>query len=150
MTSYMRLTAIAALIAAPVAALMGGLLTGTSASALPLTAGAKEIAASVESQALTTQVQARRGVRAAPRVIRRPAFRAPRIYRPFVRRRAPVIIGISPFFYGPYPYDYDPYYYYGAPYDGDGAVAYCIRRFKSYDLRSRTYLGYDGFRHPCP
>jgi hypothetical protein len=29
-------------------------------------------------------------------------------------------------------------------------VAYCIRRFKSYDLATRTYLGYDGKRHPCP
>ncbi|MGY3622534.1 BA14K family protein [Bradyrhizobium sp. USDA 10063] len=28
--------------------------------------------------------------------------------------------------------------------------AYCSRRFKSYDPRSGTYLGYDGQRHPCP
>jgi hypothetical protein len=28
--------------------------------------------------------------------------------------------------------------------------AYCFRRFKSYDPRSGTYLGYDGNRHPCP
>lgn len=39
-----------------------------------------------------------------------------------------------------------PYYYY----DYDDAVAYCMRRFKSYDPRSGTYLGYDGYRHPCP
>ena len=47
-----------------------------------------------------------------------------------------------------------PYYYYGgdyfdAPFD-DSAVAYCMRRFKSYDPISGTYLGYDGYRHPCP
>jgi hypothetical protein len=30
------------------------------------------------------------------------------------------------------------------------AVEYCIRRFRSYDVRSGTYLGYDGFRHACP
>ena len=30
------------------------------------------------------------------------------------------------------------------------AVAYCMSRFKSYDPRSGTYLGYDGLRHPCP
>lgn len=30
------------------------------------------------------------------------------------------------------------------------AVAYCMRRFRSYDPRSGTYLGYDGLRHPCP
>jgi opacity protein-like surface antigen len=30
------------------------------------------------------------------------------------------------------------------------AVAYCSQRFRSYDPRSGTYLGYDGFRHRCP
>ena len=30
------------------------------------------------------------------------------------------------------------------------AVAYCMRRFRSYDPASGTYLGYDGLRHPCP
>jgi len=29
-------------------------------------------------------------------------------------------------------------------------VAYCARRFKSYDPGSSTYLGYDGLRHSCP
>ena len=29
-------------------------------------------------------------------------------------------------------------------------VAYCARRFKSYDPASGTYLGYDGLRHSCP
>lgn len=33
---------------------------------------------------------------------------------------------------------------------GSDAVAYCMQRFKSYDPRSGTYLGYDGLRHPCP
>lgn len=30
------------------------------------------------------------------------------------------------------------------------AVAYCAQRYRSYDRASGTYLGYDGFRHPCP
>lgn len=30
------------------------------------------------------------------------------------------------------------------------AVDYCMRRFRSYDPQSMTYLGYDGRRHPCP
>jgi len=30
------------------------------------------------------------------------------------------------------------------------AVAYCMNRYRSYDPRSGTYLGYDGLRHPCP
>jgi hypothetical protein len=29
-------------------------------------------------------------------------------------------------------------------------VEYCMRRFRSYDPRSGTYVGYDGQRHPCP
>jgi hypothetical protein len=43
-----------------------------------------------------------------------------------------------------------PYYYRrGYPY-GDDAVQYCLSRFRSYDPYSGTYLGYDGYRHPCP
>jgi hypothetical protein len=33
---------------------------------------------------------------------------------------------------------------------GNNAVAYCSRRFRSYDPASGTYLGYDGYRHSCP
>jgi hypothetical protein len=33
---------------------------------------------------------------------------------------------------------------------GGNAVAYCSSRFRSYDPASGTYLGYDGYRHPCP
>jgi BA14K-like protein len=32
----------------------------------------------------------------------------------------------------------------------DDAVAYCMRRFRSYDPESGTYVGHDGYRHPCP
>lgn len=35
-------------------------------------------------------------------------------------------------------------------YYGGDAVAYCMQRFRSYDPASGTYLGYDGYRHPCP
>jgi hypothetical protein len=61
----------------------------------------------------------------------------------------------GPYYYGPGPYyapgpDYaDPGPYSPDPTGGD-AVAYCLSRFKSYDPRSGTYLGYDGYRHPCP
>jgi hypothetical protein len=51
-----------------------------------------------------------------------------------------------------YPYGYGyyaPYPVYRGYPAGD-AVAYCMRRFKSYDPYSGTYLGYDGYRHPCP
>ena len=36
----------------------------------------------------------------------------------------------------------------GSPSRAD--VAYCSKRFKSYDASSGTYLGYDGNRHACP
>jgi BA14K-like protein len=49
----------------------------------------------------------------------------------------------APYYYAPAP----RVYYYGAPVD---PVAYCMRRFKSYDAYSGTYLGYDGLRHSCP
>ena len=50
-------------------------------------------------------------------------------------------------YYGPgYAPGYAPRYA-GPP--GD-VVRYCMSRFKSYDPRSGTYLGYDGYRHPCP
>ena len=34
--------------------------------------------------------------------------------------------------------------------DGDDSVAYCMQTYRSYDPRSGTYLGNDGYRHPCP
>lgn len=55
--------------------------------------------------------------------------------------------GYPPYgYYAPYP---PPYAYY-RPYPGGAGVAYCLRRFRSYDPVSMTYLGYDGLRHPCP
>jgi hypothetical protein len=33
---------------------------------------------------------------------------------------------------------------------GDDAVAYCMQTYRSYDPRSGTYMGNDGYRHPCP
>lgn len=55
----------------------------------------------------------------------------------------------APYYYpGPYYYGYGPPATYGGP--PDDGVAYCMQRFKSYDPGSGTYLGYDGYRHPCP
>jgi hypothetical protein len=51
-------------------------------------------------------------------------------------------------YYGSGYYAPAPRVYYGAPVGG--GVAYCMRRFKSYDPASGTYLGYDGMRHACP
>ena len=47
--------------------------------------------------------------------------------------------------------NYDYGYGYGTGYyDGGGSVAYCERRFRSYDPASGTYMGFDGLRHSCP
>ena len=56
----------------------------------------------------------------------------------------------APRYYYPAPgyYAPAPSYYYGPP--PGGAVDYCMRRFRSYDPGSGTYLGNDGYRHPCP
>ncbi len=58
----------------------------------------------------------------------------------------------SPYYYGYY--GYGPYYpYYPPPYYAPppgNAVAYCAQRYRSYDPRTGTYLGFDGLRHPCP
>ena len=33
---------------------------------------------------------------------------------------------------------------------GAADVAYCVRRYRSYDPSSGTYIGRDRLRHPCP
>jgi hypothetical protein len=43
---------------------------------------------------------------------------------------------------------YDDYYY--PSYYLDPAVADCVRRFKTYDRVSRTYIGRRGLRYACP
>ena len=65
--------------------------------------------------------------------------------------------GYGPGYYGPGPRYYDNGYGYDdgavavapAP-SGDDSVAYCMQTYRSYDPRSGTYLGNDGYRHPCP
>lgn len=32
----------------------------------------------------------------------------------------------------------------------DDAIAYCMRRYRSFDPESMTFMGNDGLRHPCP
>ncbi len=60
---------------------------------------------------------------------------------------AGAIIGgaLSPHrYYGPDYYAYEP----TPPFSR--SVRWCTHYYRSYDLRSRTYLGYDGYRHRCP
>jgi BA14K-like protein len=59
--------------------------------------------------------------------------------------------GYGPGYYGPGPgyYDDGPVAVAPAP-GGDDGVAYCMQTYRSYDPRSGTYMGNDGYRHPCP
>ena len=62
------------------------------------------------------------------------------------------LLAAAPYYGGGYydGYGYDGYGYgYEAPVY-DSSVAYCVQRFRSYDPASGTYLGNDGYRHPCP
>ena len=55
-------------------------------------------------------------------------------------------LGFAPMFYSPYyaPY-YDEPYYYG----GGGHVRWCFNHYRTYDPRSNTFRGYDGYLHQC-
>ena len=57
----------------------------------------------------------------------------------------------DPYGYGAYGYDpgYNQGYVAVSPYSRRD-VAYCVQRFRSYDVASGTYLGFDGRRHACP
>jgi hypothetical protein len=64
-------------------------------------------------------------------------------------------LGSSYGYYGdPYAYGYYDDGYYDEPAvavaPGGDDVEYCRRRFRSYDVRTGTYLGNDGLRHACP
>jgi hypothetical protein len=41
-----------------------------------------------------------------------------------------------------------PRVYYDNDYGG-GHVEWCLNRYRSYDPRTNTFLGYDGYRHEC-
>jgi hypothetical protein len=63
----------------------------------------------------------------------------PRYYAPapiYVAPPPPVIYQPTPVYYAPEAWS--PEWY-----------AYCARKYGSFDARSGTYLGYDGFRHMC-
>ncbi len=43
----------------------------------------------------------------------------------------------------------DDGYYDGSDYDYRDHVNACLDAYRSYDIRSDTYAGYDGYRHQC-
>ena len=123
-------------------AIGGALLAAAPVSAMPLgpASGGMELASHLAATSPLIQVRHRRGYGigagvAAGIIVGGIVASQPRYY---YRE------------YPPYPY-YTPAYPVYGPYSaGDPAIAYCMRRFRSYDPYSRTYLGYDGYRHPCP
>lgn len=64
----------------------------------------------------------------------------PRYYAP-----APVYVVQPP---PPVIYEPVPVYYAPAPWTPEW-YAYCARKYQSFDPRSGTFLGFDGFRHLC-
>ena len=52
--------------------------------------------------------------------------------------------------YGAYEPGYDQGYAAASPYADGREVTYCVQRFRSYDVASGSYLGFDGLRHSCP
>ena len=65
------------------------------------------------------------------------AVAAPRYYAPApVYVAPPVVYQPAPIYYAPPPWTPDWY-------------AYCGQRFASFDARTGTYLGHDGYRHMC-
>ena len=72
-------------------------------------------------------------------------------------------LGLAPFYGGGYgspyyssyyddPYGYDPYYaprYSYVPSGGSRHVRYCLNRYRTYNVRTNTFRGYDGYLHRC-
>jgi hypothetical protein len=109
-----------------------------SASALPLSArGAAILTTHLDQPLPTVQVRNNGGAVAAGVI-------GGMILGGIIATQRPYYYGNPPYGYYPPSPIYQPY-----PMGGD-AVAYCMRRFRSYDPSSMTYVGYDGLRHSCP
>ena len=113
----------------------------TAAFASPL-AGA--IQAVPDSTSAIERVQDRPRVRPRPpRDYPRYPYRTPtyRYYYDGGWYTAPWWLGFGPFSFG-----------FGTPYysgNWDAHVQWCLNRYRSYDPRSDSFLGYDGLRHRC-
>jgi len=112
-----------------------------SASALPLSpaVGGATLAAQLDRSLPTIQIRYRHGRGGAAAA----GFIGGAILGGIIASQRP--------YYYDQPYGYYPPFPIFQPYPMGGAtVDYCMRRFRSYDSYSMTYLGNDGFRHPCP
>jgi hypothetical protein len=132
-----KITAIAAGFVA-LAALVPG-----AASAQALRFDAAVASASITTLG-ATEVQYRRHNRGQRHYGRNRSHRGPSIGAGIAGLAAGAIIG------GVIANSQRPTYYETTPGTMDDAIAYCVQRFRSYDIGSGTYLGYDGVRHACP
>lgn len=60
--------------------------------------------------------------------------------------------GLAPFYGGYSPYYAEPYYYDDPYYIEPGSsrhVRYCLKRYRTYNVRTNTFRGYDGYLHRC-
>lgn len=125
---------------------VAGTMAVSSASAAPVTRGIAPMASSQNE--LVQQVQYRRygGYYGGPRYYRRNNSGA---VAAGVLGGLAVGAMIGAAAAAPPP---PPPAYYGAPapvYGGGDWLAYCSSKYRSFDPASGTYLGYDGYRHPC-
>ena len=82
------------------------------------------------------------GVLSGPRYAPPPVTYVPR-YQPYYYAAPPVVT------YAPPPQQYGMPWAGGYPPYSDGWLNYCSRRYRSFDARSGTFLGYDGYGHYC-
>ena len=144
------------IIAAGLIAVSAPLLAGAAAAA-PLGAP-RALTAATEATSPVQSVQFRRGWRGG---FRGGGWRGGRWIGLAAGVAAGLAIGSAlapryyygPGYYGPgyaYEYDDEPYVAVRPGVVAGDADGYCAQRFRSYDPRSGSYLGYDGLRHPCP
>jgi hypothetical protein len=132
------------------AAVMGGLLSFSTAQAANVMSGAGALPAVEKSQTMNIQPASHKKWR---------KWRGGGDWRWRHRRhgfgRSGVFLGLglAPFYGGYSPYYAQPYYdepdYYIQPAGGSRHVRWCYDRYRSYDARSNSFLGYDGDRHRC-
>jgi hypothetical protein len=136
----------ALLIGLAVAPWMMGVSALSDATAAPLSAS---IYAAPDRTAAIEQVQQRRDVRRWDRRRHGPRYRS---RTPTHRYHYDGWWYATPWWFGPsitFGFGTPGYYggYYGDYYRAH--IDWCLNRYRSYDPRSDTFLGYDGLRHRC-
>lgn len=141
------------------AAMMAGVLSFGTAQAANVMAGAGALPTVEKSQTLNIQPAGYRNSIGGRSIGKRHwRWRGKRHWRRHGGNGLFLGLGLAPFYggygYGGYgaPYYAEPYYdepYYIQPTGGSRHVRWCYDRYRSYDARSNTFLGYDGDRHRC-